>query len=71
MAARKRQLSDQLRDLIECSEHSRYRIAQETGVDAAVLCHFVAGRRGLSIESIDALGEFFDLKLVHRSERKR
>ncbi len=70
MPARKK-ISSQLRSLIESSGYSRYRIAQETGVDAAVLCHFVAGRRGMSLESIDALGEYLGLELVSRRKSKR
>ena len=70
MPARKK-ISNQLRSLIESSGYSRYRIAQETGVDAAVLCHFVAGRRGMSMDSIDALGEFLDLELVIKKKSRR
>ena len=71
MARSRRKLSEQLRRIIETSSYSRYRIAQETGVDAAVLCHFVAGRRGMSMESLDALADFLGLELVTRHSSRR
>ncbi len=71
MARRRRQLSDQLRDLIENGAHSRYRISKETGLDKGALSHFMAGHRGMSMDSIDKLGEFLDLVIVPRAELKR
>ncbi|MBN2290923.1 MAG: helix-turn-helix domain-containing protein [Pirellulales bacterium] len=60
--------SDMLRHAIETSEKSRYRISQETGIDAAILCHFVHKRRGMSLDSIDALCKCLDLVVVQRTK---
>ncbi len=49
---------------IENAEESRYRISQETGIDPASLCRFVAGQTGLSNENIDRLGEYLGLEIV-------
>ena len=61
-------LSDQLRQAIRDSEHSRYAIWKATGIDQGVLSHFLAGRRGMSIQSLDLLCEFLRLEL--RSARR-
>ncbi|MCH7702565.1 MAG: helix-turn-helix transcriptional regulator [Planctomycetes bacterium] len=71
MATRKSKsmkLSDQLRQAIRESKHSRYAIWKATGIDQAVLSHFLAGRRGMSIQSLDLLCEFLRLEL--RSARR-
>ena len=48
-------LSDQLRWMIERSGVSRYQLWQQTGIDQAALSRFMAGKGGLSMESIDSL----------------
>ena len=66
MATRKSKsmkLSDQLRQAIRESKHSRYAIWKATGIDQGVLSHFLAGRRGMSIQSLDVLCEFLQLDL--------
>jgi hypothetical protein len=47
--------TDQLRRYIETSGESRYALAKRSNVDAAVLCRFVAGRAGMSLDSVDKL----------------
>ena len=57
-------VSDQLRQAIDDSGLTRYRIAQETGISESTLAHFYNGYRGLSMNALNALGEFLDLKIV-------
>lgn len=57
-------ISEQLRQAIEASEVSRYRIAQETGIDQSALSKFMAGKRGMNLETLDILGEYLGLELV-------
>lgn len=57
-------LSDQLRRAIARSGVSRYRIAKETGVSQSSLALFVSGERGLSMEAMDAVGQYLRLKIV-------
>ena len=72
MAARKRKtLGDQIRELVESSEHSRYAICKATGIDKGAMSHFIAGHRGLSLESLDALGNFLNLQVVHKPKERR
>ncbi len=59
-------LSDQLRQAIAESGSSRYRIAQETGIDESALAKFFNGQRGLSLPSLDALVEYLGLELVQK-----
>jgi len=56
-------LTDQLRQAIDDSGLTRYRIAKETGVSESALAQFYNGHRGLSMESLNALGEFLQLTI--------
>lgn len=57
-------LTDQLRQAIDDSGVSRYEIAKQTGIDESALAKFYNGRRGLSMEALNALGEFLRLKIT-------
>jgi transcriptional regulator with XRE-family HTH domain len=58
------QLTDQLRQAIDESGLTRYRIAKETGISETTLAQFYNGHRGLSMEALNALGEFLQLKIT-------
>src|SRR5271157_355451 len=47
--------SEQLRQAIERSGMSRYAIGQAAGIDKATMSRFMAGKVGLSLESIDKI----------------
>jgi transcriptional regulator with XRE-family HTH domain len=57
-------VSDQIRQAIDDSGLTRYRIAQETGISETALALFYNGQRGLSMKSLNALGEFLQLKIT-------
>jgi plasmid maintenance system antidote protein VapI len=57
-------ISDQLRQVIETSGLTRYRIWKETGISQATLSEFINGNRSLSLANIDKLGELLDLTIV-------
>jgi transcriptional regulator with XRE-family HTH domain len=63
-----KRFSDEIRAAVESCGKTRYRIAQETGIDAAALCRFVQGQVGLSMENLDKLAECIGLHVF--SERK-
>jgi transcriptional regulator with XRE-family HTH domain len=66
-------LTDQLRQAIDDSGLTRYRIAKETGISEATLSKFHLGQRGLSMEALNALGDYLELTIVMRrkpSEQK-
>ena len=56
-------LTDQLRQAIDDSGMTRYRIAQETGISESTLSKFYLGQRGLSMEALNALGECLQLTI--------
>jgi len=56
-------LTDQLRQAIDDSGLTRYRIAKETGISESALAQFYNGHRGLSMEGLNALGEFLQLTI--------
>lgn len=61
---RPKPLTDQLRQAIDDSGLTRYRIAKETGISEPTLSKFYLGQRGLSMEALNALGEFLQLTIT-------
>jgi DNA transposition AAA+ family ATPase len=57
-------LTDQLRQAIDDCGLTRYEIAKHTGIDESALAKFYNGHRGLSMEALNALGEFLELKII-------
>lgn len=62
-------LSAQLREIIESSPMSRYRLAKMSGVDAGQIHRFLQGTGRLSTDTLDKIGAALKLSLViHESE---
>ena len=59
-------LSDQIRAAIEASPMTRYRICQELDFSQAVMSRFMSHKCGLSLETVDRLGELLMLEVVVR-----
>ena len=59
-------LTDQLRQAIEDSGLTRYQIAKATGIDESALAKFYNGHRGLSMQALNALGDFLQLRITLR-----
>lgn len=57
-------LSNQVRKAIENCGMSRYAISQETGIDQAVLSRFIREQAGLSLDALDRLGDYLQLKIT-------
>jgi transcriptional regulator with XRE-family HTH domain len=57
-------LADQLRQAIDDCGLTRYQIAKETGIDESALAKFYNGRRGLSMDALNALGDFLKLTIT-------
>ena len=57
-------LTDQLRQAIDDSGMTRYQIAKGTGIDESALAKFYNGHRGLSMDALNALGEFLQLTII-------
>jgi plasmid maintenance system antidote protein VapI len=57
-------LTDQLRSAIDACGMSRYAVAKAINLDQATLSRFMSGKAGLSVATIDKLGELLGLQLV-------
>jgi transcriptional regulator with XRE-family HTH domain len=68
---KKQTVSERIRRAVETADVTRYRIAQETGLEESALSRFVSRERGLSMEALDALAEFFGLELVASGKQKK
>lgn len=60
--------SDQLRSVIRKSGISRYRLAQEAGVDQAALSRFLGGT-GVTTTTLDALAKVLRLTIEMQGPR--
>ena len=57
-------ISERLRAAILTAGESRYRIAQETGVDEAMLSRFVNRKTSFTLPAVDVLAEYLGLDLL-------
>lgn len=67
----KKNVLDQLRERIRKADVSRYRIAQDTGIDQAALSRFVHGETGLNVSTAETLAEYLGLELTLRPKKKK
>ena len=61
-------ISQQLREAIDASGMSRYRICKEIGLPESTMSHFMAGQCGLALTTVDRLGELLGLRIVTESK---
>ena len=64
-------MSDQLRQAIDDSGQTRYRIAKETGIDESGLAKYYNGHQGLSADALDRLGKYLGLRIVMDRKPKK
>jgi hypothetical protein len=62
--AKSKRFSDQLRAVVLNADVTRYQISKATDIPESNLSRFVHGEAGLSLESIDRLAEFLNLRVV-------
>lgn len=70
MSAKTTKMSERIKTEIASSTVSRYRIAQDTDIAESTLSRFMSGERGLSMEALDALFEYFGLDVVRRDRKQ-
>jgi hypothetical protein len=63
--------SEQLRRAVREGESTRYALSKTTGISQAVLCRFVAGTAGMSLESIDRLMDALGLEIRPRKRGRK
>jgi plasmid maintenance system antidote protein VapI len=57
-------LTDQLRDAIETSGATLYRIAKDSGVPYVVLHRFASGERQIKLDTAAKLAAYFGMRLT-------
>ncbi len=62
---------DDVRDAIERSGETRYRIAQGSGVSEAQLSRVVHGEQGMNLTTLERLLDYLGLEVVIRPKRGR
>ena len=67
---KKTKISDQIRDAIESADVTRYRISVETGINEATLSRFMNGTGGMTVETLDKLGEYLGLEIVEKKKKR-
>ena len=68
MTSRPAKLSDQIRQAVNASGMSRYRIAKELGIAESTLSRFMSRKGGLSMDNLDALSELLGLNLAKKKQ---
>jgi hypothetical protein len=64
MKAKRTKLSDGFRRAIHASALAQAEICRAIGLDQAVLCRFMQGKSGLSVQNLDALADVLGLAIV-------
>ena len=64
-------LIDEIRNAVNESNLSQYKIAKDTGLDKAQLSRLMSGERGLSIDSAEKLVDYLGLEISIRRRRKK
>jgi len=64
-------LSEQIRQAIKASGMSRYAICKRLDFSESVMSKFMRGQSGLSMETIDRLGDLLGLEIVARTKARK
>jgi transcriptional regulator with XRE-family HTH domain len=64
MGKRQAKMSDEIRQAVDDSGLSRYRICKELGIDQGLFSRFMAGTSALSLDNLDKLADLLGLKIV-------
>lgn len=67
----KTSLSEYLRQRIRDCGASQQDIANETGIDPGQISRFQRGERGVNIETVERLLDFFDLEVQPRQNKAK
>jgi predicted transcriptional regulator len=71
MGRKRPRFSDELRQAIDASGMTRYRIAQLLEISEATLSRFMSGERGLTMKCLDSLAVLLDLHVAAPRGRRR
>ncbi len=65
------QILDQIREAIQASGKSRYRISKDTEITQSQLSRLLSGKRGLSIEALENMAEYLGFEVTLKPKQKR
>lgn len=71
MARTPNRLSDTVREAVKNHDGQRRTLCRAAGIDEGLLSHFMAGRKGLSVASLERLAEVLGLELFAPRKRRR
>lgn len=57
-------LTDEIRQAVDASGKSRYRLCKELGIAQSTLSRFMSRKAGLSLDTLDRLAELLDLHVT-------
>ncbi len=64
-------LIERIRQEIDASGKTRYRISQDTGIHQSQLSRLMSGESGITVETLEKLARYLGFELVLRSRRRR
>ena len=62
---------DDIRQAIQVSGKTRYRISKDLGISQGQLSELMAGTKGLSIETLERLADYLELEIVAKPKRRK
>jgi transcriptional regulator with XRE-family HTH domain len=65
-----KRFSDQIRDAVNDSGLSRYRICQEIGLPQSAMSRFMNGKGGIAMENLDRLAELLGIAVCAKKARR-
>ena len=68
MGRQRVKLSDQIRQAVDASGMSRYRVAKQLGISESTVSRFMSGKGGLSMDNLDALADLLGLDIKARKQ---
>lgn len=71
MGKERAKLSDEIRQAVDASGLTRYRISKELGIAESTMSRFMSGQGGLSMEYLDALAKLLDLHITAGKPRPK
>jgi transcriptional regulator with XRE-family HTH domain len=63
-------LSDQIRQAVDASGMSRYRVAKELGIAESTMSIFMSGKGGLGMDLLDRLADLLEIDIAHKGKVK-
>ena len=67
---RRKSLSDEIREAVDASGMSRYRIAKELDIAESTMSRFMSGKGGLTLKLLDRLAELLGLHITVEVDHK-